>query len=87
MIHLKHSFGLVEVKSTSAENIAQVPFMKIQRGLAKLKETHKYYWQVQGQTAVTGLHWCDFVTDTQSDFIIQMIWRDDAFITSMKVLL
>lgn len=77
-------FGLVEVKSTSADNIAQVPFIKLQRGQAKLKETHKYYWQVQGQLAVTGLQWCDFVTDTKSDFTIQRIWRDDAFIASMK---
>lgn len=74
----------MEVKSTSADNIAQVPFMKIQRGQAKLKETHKYYWQVQGQLAVTGLHWCDFVTDTKSDFTIQRSWQDDAFIASMK---
>ncbi|XP_026124613.1 uncharacterized protein LOC113106807 [Carassius auratus] len=80
----KFQFGLVEVKSTSADNIAQVPFVKIQRGIAKLKETHKYYWQVQGQVAVTGLHWCDFVTDTKSDCTIQRIWRDDAFIASMK---
>uniref|UniRef100_A0A9J8CQT6 YqaJ viral recombinase domain-containing protein n=1 Tax=Cyprinus carpio carpio TaxID=630221 RepID=A0A9J8CQT6_CYPCA len=77
-------FGLVEVKSTSADNIAQVPFMKIQRGLAKLKETHKYYWQVQRQLAVTGLHWCDFVSDTKSDCTIKRIWRHDAFIASMK---
>ncbi|XP_003198385.3 uncharacterized protein isoform X1 [Danio rerio] len=77
-------FGLVEVKATSAESIGQASFIKMQKGQAKLKETHKYYWQVQGQLAVTGLQWCDFVTDTQSDITIQRIWRDDVFITSMK---
>ncbi|XP_048022908.1 uncharacterized protein LOC125253145 [Megalobrama amblycephala] len=77
-------FGLVEVKSTSAESVGQASFIKIQKGEAKLKETHKYYWQVQGQLAVTGLHWCDFVTDTQSDITIQRIWRDNIFIASMK---
>jgi len=25
-----------------------------------LKKTHAYYYQVQGQMAITGLHWCDF---------------------------
>ena len=24
------------------------------------KKTHAYYYQVQGQMAITGLHWCDF---------------------------
>ena len=79
-----YPFGLVEVKTTSAENVASVPFIKITNGQAKLKESHKYYWQVQGQLAVTGLHWCDFVTDTAEDLTIQRIWRDEEFIASMK---
>ncbi|KAK0147919.1 hypothetical protein N1851_012380 [Merluccius polli] len=77
-------FGLVEVKSTSAENVASVPYIKITNGQAKRKESHKYYWQVQGQLAVTSLHWCDFVTDTAEDLTIQRIWQDDEFIASMK---
>jgi len=65
---------LDKTKSTSVDNIAQVQFMKLQRGQAKLKETHNYYWHVQGQLAVTGLQWCDFVTDTKPDSTIQRIW-------------
>ncbi|KAI4874408.1 hypothetical protein NFI96_028039, partial [Prochilodus magdalenae] len=76
--------GLVEVKSTTADNITGVSFIKIQNDQAKLKESHKYYWQVQGQLAVTGLQWCDFVTDTKDDLTIQRIWKDDVFIASMK---
>ena len=30
-------------------------------GHLKLKHNHKYYRQVQGQLALTGLEWCDFV--------------------------
>ncbi|XP_049334766.1 uncharacterized protein LOC111193945 [Astyanax mexicanus] len=77
-------FGLVEVKSTTADNIAGVSFIKMHKDQAKLKQSHKYYWQVQGQLAVTGLQWCDFVTDTKGDLTIQRIWKDDVFIASMK---
>ncbi|KAM7310080.1 uncharacterized protein ISCGN_007040 [Ixodes scapularis] len=30
-------------------------------GLVQLKKTHAYFYQVQGQMAVTGYQWCDFV--------------------------
>ncbi|KAM7290152.1 uncharacterized protein ISCGN_026818 [Ixodes scapularis] len=30
-------------------------------GLVRLKKTHAYFYQVQGQMAVTGHQWCDFV--------------------------
>jgi hypothetical protein len=30
----------------------------------KLKETHRYYAQVQGQMGITGRYWCDFVVFT-----------------------
>lgn len=85
-IKVTHSSAcqIEEAKRLQSKCTAQVPFMKIQRGLAKLKVTHKYYWQVQRQLAVTGLHWCDFVSDTKSDFTIKRIWRHDAFIASMK---
>lgn len=79
-----YPFGLVEVKSSSAYNVTNVAFMTIRNGKAKLKESHRFYWQVQGQLAVTGLHWCDFVTETITDLTVQRIWRDDEFIASMK---
>lgn len=45
-----------------------VSYIKITNGQAKLKESNKYYLQVQGQLAVAGLHWCDFVTDTAENY-------------------
>ena len=30
-------------------------------GEVRLKRSHRYYTQVQGQLGVTGLTWCDFV--------------------------
>ena len=33
----------------------------LQGGKVSLKHTHPYYFQVQGQMAVCGVSWCDFV--------------------------
>ena len=33
----------------------------LQGGKVSLKHTHPYYFQVQGQMAVCGMSWCDFV--------------------------
>lgn len=77
-------FGLVEVKSSTKTDPSQVAHLKVQEGHISLRRSHKYYWQVQGQLAITGLTWCDFVTDTQSTLTVERIWRDDSFIAEMK---
>ncbi|XP_077501793.1 uncharacterized protein LOC144112825 [Amblyomma americanum] len=38
-----------------------------------LKPMHKYFYQVQGQLALTGLSWCDFVVDNGTDSTFQRI--------------
>ncbi|XDV17037.1 hypothetical protein PO909_016488 [Leuciscus waleckii] len=58
-------FGLAEVKCPDVTTVSEVGHIKIVNGQATLKKSHKYYWQVQGQLAVTGLSWCDFITDTE----------------------
>ena len=75
-------FGLVEVKSSTKNDPSQVAHLKVQGGHASLRRNHKYYWQVQ--LAITGVAWCDFVTDTLSDLTVERIWRDDSFIAEMK---
>ncbi|CAM4735664.1 unnamed protein product [Leuciscus chuanchicus] len=77
-------FGLVEVKSSTKPEPSQVAHLKVQEGHTSPRRSHKYYWQVQGQLAITGLTWCDFVTDTQSTLTVERIWRDDSFIAEMK---
>ena len=44
-----------------------------------LKTSHDYYYQVQGQMAVTGIHVCDFVIWTPKDISIQRINFDNEF--------
>ena len=40
-------------------------------GQCKLKITHPYYAQVQGQMGVTGTKWCDFVVYTKKGMSIR----------------
>ncbi|KAJ8332033.1 hypothetical protein SKAU_G00429870 [Synaphobranchus kaupii] len=77
-------FGLVEVKCPDVESITVANHVRITGGKAQLKKSHRYYTQVQGQLAVTGLAWCDFVTDTRGDITVERVWRHDAFISAMK---
>ncbi|XP_077085799.1 uncharacterized protein LOC143737818 [Siphateles boraxobius] len=77
-------FGLAEVKCPDVDDISQVTHTKFVNSQAKLKESHKYYWQVQGQLAITGLSWCDFITNTKTDITIQRIWRDESLIVLMR---
>ncbi|KAJ8007671.1 hypothetical protein DPEC_G00096580 [Dallia pectoralis] len=78
------SFGLAEVKCPDICNISEAGHVRFVNGQAKLKRNHKFYWQVQGQLAVTGLSWCDFITDTKGDLTVERVWRDDVMIKEMK---
>ena len=62
-------FGLVEIKCPySARNLSPIEagkspnfFCDVIGSKLKLKHSHPYYSQVQGQMAVTERYWCDFV--------------------------
>ncbi len=45
----------------------------------KLKRTHPYYCQVQGQMGVTKRQWCDFIVFTTKGISIERIEFDDEF--------
>ena len=44
-----------------------------------LKSNHDYYFQVQGQMAITGIHKCDFVVWIPKDVFVQNIPFDSQF--------
>lgn len=48
------------------------------------KNTHNYFFQVQGQLLVTGAKFCDFVVYTKKDLFIERIVPDNA--TMIKIL-
>lgn len=65
-------FGLAEVKcpysafrmgmsATEAAELEKGFCLEDRDGQLSLKRNHPYFWQVQGQMAVTNAKWCDFV--------------------------
>lgn len=77
-------FGLVEVKCLDVNHIGEASHTEFIGGEAKLKKSHAYHWQIQGQLTVTGVAWCDLVTDTRGDFTVERVWRDDELIQEIK---
>lgn len=80
-------FGLLEIKcpykaytlrQTVIEACAEAQFCcALTDGRPHLKKTHAYYHQVQGQMAITGLRWCDFVVWVgHGDLHVERIYFD-----------
>lgn len=86
-----HPTGIIEIKcpfsNHSKQNIKEPvrgdknSFCHIDEntGLVKLKVGHDYYYQVQGQMAVVGVQWCDFVIWTLSFMHVERIHYNEAF--------
>ena len=81
-------FGIAEVKCpytkhhvTPLDACTDEKFFMKQTGdrECKLKEDHPYYAQVQGQMAVTGAKWCDFIVYTSKGIYVQRIPFDPVF--------
>lgn len=49
-----------------------------------LKHTDKFYYQVQGQMALAGVLWCDFMIYTFKNYTIERIRFDSDFWNSMQ---
>ncbi|XP_037399902.1 uncharacterized protein LOC119264966 [Pygocentrus nattereri] len=69
-------FGLVEIKCPNVKNYIDCKYLYMEYGCSKLKKTHAYYWQIQGQLLISGLHWCDFVVWAQEDFFVERVYMD-----------
>ena len=74
-------FGLAEVKCPSSkfdvtpeEACSDPSFcLELVNGSPRLKRNHEYYDQIQGQMALTGARWCDFVVYTSRGLNIERI--------------
>ena len=53
--------------------------VSLEDGKPMLKTNHDYYFQIQGQMAVTGIHICDFVVWTPKNFITITVGFDETF--------
>lgn len=78
------AFGLLEIKCLNAKSYVDCSYLKMQNGTLKLKQTHSYYWQVQGQLLLTGMEWCDFVVFAEEEILIQRIYRDCEVATAIR---
>ena len=69
MVFENGMFGLVEIKcpysmyDRTIQEACQKPNFccEISNAAPSLKLDHEYYYQIQGQLAITGAKWCDFV--------------------------
>ena len=55
------------------ENIDYIT-LDVETGLVKLKQTHSYYAQVQGQMAITRRNWFDFFIYTAHICLMEEYW-------------
>ena len=56
-----------------------------EKGDPTLKKTHKYYYQFQGQMAISSRKWCDFVVWTLKGINIERIEFDEDFWNEIAV--
>ena len=84
---LETSFGILEIKCPYTYRLSTVEeatddwnfFAIIVDGKVTLKRTDRYYYQVQGQMALAGVKWCDFVIFTFKNHTVERISFDYDF--------
>ena len=77
MLEVKRPFSIEKDMVTSIHpgTLAENPkfYLEMQAGRPTLKRLHKYYYQVQGELAITRMPWCDFVVWTEGGLFIERI--------------
>ena len=74
--------GIIEY-TDDGKKMKGVLEIKCTTGHLKLKHNHKYY-QVQGQLALTGLEWCDFVIWNLGGISVERIYFDEDHCENLK---
>ncbi len=77
-------FGLLEIKCPQATSFIEMPYLIQLNDKFHLKQTHMYYYQIQGQMGLTGAKWGDFVVFCDNDYHIECIYFDVDFFSNMK---
>ena len=85
--HCTVSDGLLEIKcpykyrnETPVDAAKNSDFCsELVEGKLRLKETHIYHYQIQGQMAITGKSWCDLYIWTLKGSSVQRIFFDKHF--------
>lgn len=79
--------GLLEIKCPYSEGdkapagiTEKAFFMAQDDGRMQLKKSHDYLYQVQGQLAICGYDYCDFVCWTPHGMVVDRIKADPIFL-------
>ncbi|XP_062581922.1 uncharacterized protein LOC134243706 [Saccostrea cucullata] len=75
--------GLLEIKCP-VRCLSECDYLTKDENGYHLKNTHKYYYQVMTQMAVTGLEWCHFFVWTPEEFHLELVHFDADFWQDMK---
>ena len=87
IIEVKCPFNARDMTPTEASKQLNNFMSTIKDSALDLSTSHDYYLQLQGQMALTGATWCDFVIYTKKGLSVQRIWFDEKFWQSKARLL
>lgn len=76
-------FGLLELKCLQCLSVRNAKCLRLVNGELKLRKSHEYYYQIQGQLGLTGMQWCDLMVLCKDDWHIERIYFDEDFFNSM----
>ena len=76
-------FGLMKAKCLQCLSVRIAKCLRLVNGELKLRKTHEYYYQIQGQLGLTGMQWCDLMVLCKDDWHIERIYFDEEFFNSM----
>lgn len=88
----ENPWGLVEAKAPykaremtptkAAKELKNFCSVVGEDGCLHLKRDHEYFQQVQGQIALTGANWCDFIIYTKCGLAVERIYFNEKFWTA-----
>nr|XP_055076863.1 uncharacterized protein LOC129456058 [Misgurnus anguillicaudatus] len=70
------AYGLFKIKCPNAKSYIDCKYLHMSNGAFKLKKSHAYFWQIQGQLLITGLQWCDLFVWAEEDSFVQRLYSD-----------
>ena len=76
-------FGLMETRRLQCLPVQNAKCLRRINGELKLKKSHEYYYQIQGQLGLTGMQWSDLMVLCKDDYHIKRIYFDQEFFDSM----
>ena len=76
-------FGSMEAKCLQCLSVRNAKCLRHINGELKLKKSHEYYYQIQGQLGLTEMQWCDLMVLCKDDYHIERIYFDQEFFDSM----